>query len=57
MEQCRYCEQPIHRIYPDADFDLGWAHTTRKAAEACPINRTGNRSGQRDADAKWPTPA
>jgi hypothetical protein len=60
---CRYCGQPLKQIYPEARYELRWAHTSRADAEDCPVNRqhrdtaaAGFFYGRREATVSWPVP-
>jgi hypothetical protein len=36
MYNCRWCDQPLTRLYPGAVYELQWAHTTLEDAQHCP---------------------
>ncbi|AYR00446.1 hypothetical protein I5H98_gp090 [Mycobacterium phage Whouxphf] len=37
---CMDCGEPMNRIYPNANEELAWAHTSLEDAELCPRDRS-----------------
>lgn len=50
-EVCKYCQKAIKKLYPEADPELQWSHTTRADSELCPSRGIRTRTGG------WPVPA